>query len=186
MSEADATYQTKVGKLRDGEGFFCREDGFHKFWDENFLGTMLRALARSNKVVTITNLSTASTTLSDYGGSSPPVLPSEYGTIIVEATDTGTNLSARLPSALSGAFMEILLRGGSVASLIIYCSGHTSGITGAAVVGLHHSGTASQLSSISLRQSAGSFARVTLRGTGSGTWAVIEADTVNNVTERRA
>jgi hypothetical protein len=186
MAETSSNYQTKIGIEKEAERFFMREDGYFNFFDEEFPGGILRSLAQQTKVYTITNYSTAGTTLSDHGGSAPPVLPSGYGTIRIEASDAGTNLSARLASAYSGQELNLVLMAGSVASVIIYCSGHASGISGVNVIGLHHSAGASALSSISMRQSAGSFARVKLRALDSGDWAVVEIDSVDNVTERRA
>ena len=186
MSENDRTYQPKVGIKQGADTLYCRDDGYFEWGNEPFIGRMLKALGRSNKVTTITNYSTGATVLSDAGGSSPPVLPSGYGTIRIEASDGGTNLSARLHSANSGEVLDIVLFGGSVASIIIYFSGHTSGISGVNVVGLEHSATASALSSISMRQSAASFARIKLKALDSGSWAVVEIDSVDNVTERRA
>ena len=187
MSDVISTnYQAKVGKTKGADRFFQREDGYFNFWNEDFLGTVMRSLAQRTKVYHITNYSTAATTLSDHGGSAPPVLPSGYGMIRIEASDGGTNLSARLASGQSGQVLDIILFAGSAASVLIYFSGHASGISGVNVIGLHHSAGASALSSISMRQAAGSFARVQLRALDSGDWAVVEIDTVNNVTERRA
>lgn len=186
MSETDSTYQADVGIEQGATTMYVKQGGIMKWYDEEFVGSMLRALGRSNQVTTITNYSTGATVLSDTGGSSPPVLPSGFGTIRIEASDGGTNLSARLHSANSGEVLDIVLMGGSVASIIIYFSGHASGISGVNVIGLHHSAGASALSSISMRQSAGSFARVKLKALDSGSWAIAEIDSVDNVTERRA
>jgi len=188
MAEIDSSYQTNAGKIRDGVGFFLKEAGYFKFFDEDVLGPTLRNLAFQAKSYRITNYSTAATKLSDLGGSAPPVLPSRYGTIFIEASDGGTNLSARLCSAYSGQILEIILMAGSVASVMILFSGDTAGdgIAGVNVIGLEHSAGASALSSISMRQSAASYARLVLKGLDSGSWAVVEIDSPNNITEQRA
>ncbi len=185
MGETDSTYQPTVGIEQGATIMYIKEGGIFKFWDEEFTGSLLRGLARSNRDYTITNYSTGATVLSDHGGSSPPVLPSAYGTIRIEASDGGTNLSARLHSAGSGETLNLILMGGSVASIIIYFSGNASGISGVNVIGLEHSAGASALSSISMRQSAGSFALVRMIGQDNGSWAIVEKS-ANNVTERRA
>ncbi len=150
----------------------------------DFNAQQMKGIAKNaGGALTITNLSTASTTLSTIGGSTPTVLPSEYHVINLSCTGTMTNGSARLPSAESGKFLMIRwtpLAGGSTASLIIYCSGNASGIAGARVIG----STGSDCSSISLRQSAASFAKLLLFGEADGVWSILSAS--GQVAERMA
>jgi hypothetical protein len=190
---SDATYQPKIQRRSDGDelgvaagGKIDLEDATSEFGfvGEDFTSQQMRGIARNaNGSLTVTNLSTGSTVLSDLGGSSPPVLPSTYHVINLSCTGTMTNGSARLPSAESGKFLMIRwtpTAGGSTASLIIYCSGNAGGIAGARVIG----STGSDCSSISLRQSAASFAKLLLFGEADGVWSVLAAS--GQVTERMA
>lgn len=177
---SDATYNNqKVYRKQGGDEMVVEADGIFSFLDESFTGTLLRSLARRTKQVTITNQSTGSTVLSDFGGSSPPVLPSEYGLVIISATATMTNGSARLYSAKLGDELIITFASetASVQSLIIYASGHASGIAGA-----HLRGSAlTPVSSINMHASSNSMPILILRAIEDGVWAIIHTD--GNVTE---
>ena len=147
------------------------EAGVLSFYDEEYTGAELQAIGRATQAVAITNLNTGSTVLSDFGGSSPPILPSTYGTITFSVTSTMINGSARLFSAKPGQllYLDMPLLGGSAASVIIYCSGNASGLSGVRVLG----STGSDCSSLSLRQSAASGCWVHLKGVGDGVWAIV-------------
>jgi len=177
-----ANYRTQINTA-DGDRWDV--NGILSFYGEDFTGDELTAIGRKTQAVCITNLSTGSTVLSDYGGTSPPILPSTYGTIWLSVTGTMTNGSARMFSAKVGQhlFINMPLLGGSTASVIIYCSGNASGLAGAIVFG----STGSHCSSISLRQSAASGCWVHLYGVSDGTtagWAVLEYQ--GTVSERMA
>ncbi len=175
---------SEVGKARDGDRFFMKESGYFNIKDNDYTAAQFEGMAYNTRgAVTLTNLSTGSTVLSDLGGSSPPILYSDYRVIYLSCTGTMTNGSARLPSAHAGQLLQIRFTpaaGGSTASVLIYLSGHTSGVSG--VGGL--ASTGSGLSSISIRQSAASFAWVELVGLEAGVWAVNNA--MGQVTEQSA
>src|SRR5690554_2726706 len=112
---ADNTYQPKIYRKQHPTGaeeFVVAAGGKVNlesatsefgFLGEDYNATQMRAIARNaTGSVLLTNQSTGSTVLSDLGGSSPPVLYSEYAVINLSLTSTMTNGSARLPSAQAG------------------------------------------------------------------------------------
>ncbi|MCK5600428.1 hypothetical protein KAR91_01060, partial [Candidatus Pacearchaeota archaeon] len=140
-------------------------------FDEDFSAEEIRGILRNAKSATLTNLSTASTTLSLLGGSAPTILYSEYGTIWLSCTGTMTNGSARIPSAVAGKtlYIRFTMAGlGSLCSVLIYASGHLSGLSGARII----ASTGSDLSSISIQQSAASQGFVKLYGVDDNVWAI--------------
>jgi hypothetical protein len=184
---SDTTYQPRNYRKQNASGDDLWDiRGTLSFYGEPFTGDELTAIGRKTQAICITNLSTASTVLSaGADGTAPPILPSAYGTIWLSVTGTMTNGSARMFSAKPGQhlFINMPLLGGSTASVIIYCSGNTSGLSGAIVFG----STGSHCSSISLRQSAASGCWVHLYGVSDGTtagWAVLEYQ--GTVSERMA
>ena len=173
MAGPDNKYpNSKVGMLQDADKFFMDEDGYFNIAGNDYSGGKLDQIVKGGNTVKIMH---SGTVLSDQGdGSSPPLLPSTYGIIIFSAT--ATNMSARLFSALSaGRELTLMTRFGSTQSLVIYCSGHASGVAGAAVQGITDSG----LSSIQLRGSAASHAYIKLVSDGS-TWNVVEYSANNS------
>ncbi len=158
--------------------------GVMSFYDEDYTGTELQGIARAGHgAYTFTNLSTGSTVLSDFGGSSPPVIPSTYGCIFLSVSSTMTNGSARLFSAKAGQLLHIrftVLGAGSTASVLLYCSGNAGGLSGVRVLG----STGSDCSSLSIRQSAASWGWISLIGIADGIWAVAGGD--GQHTERMA
>jgi hypothetical protein len=187
---SDATYNnqqiyTKQGAsvqvFESGASQIANQNAAFQFYNDTGTADQIAALIKNLKSVTLTNLSTGSTVLSLLGGSSPPVLYSEYGTIFLSCTGTMTNGSARMASARAGQRLHIRFTpqaGGSTGSLIIYFSGATSGISGVRAL----ASTGSDLSSIILHQSAASFAWVDLMGVADGVWSVIT--TGGDVTEQ--
>ncbi len=148
------------------------EAGVLSFYDEEYTGDQLRGIGRSaGGALTITNLSTGSTVLSDYGGSSPPVLPSTYGCIYFSCSSTMTNGSARLFSGKAGQILHIrfqTLGEGSTCSVIIGASG-TNGMAGVRILG----STGSDCSSLTLNTSAASWGWVTLKCVEDGVWSIM-------------
>jgi hypothetical protein len=177
MAGNDDTYQnSKVGIEQGADTLFVDSDGYFRLngtqYSGDTLGELINQLQLNNATVKIMD---SGTVLSGQGdGSAPPILPSTYGIIIFSAV--ATNMSARMFSAGSAGREVILMtRFGSTQSLVIYLSGHTSGIAGAAVQGVLDSG----LSSIQLRGSAASHAVVKLVSDGS-TWNVVGYEAANN------
>ena len=119
--------------------------------------------------------------LSEMGGSSPPVLPSRMGYIIL-SIGALTNWSARLCSGYRGQELTIMVRGTNNTSGFIFFSAGTSAlnISGVNVVGKN----GANLTSIAMYTSFPSFAMIKLLGIDdAGSWAVIdtghyEGDTV--------
>jgi len=148
------------------------EAGVLSFYDEEFTGDQLQGIGRNTAgAITITNLSTGSTVLSDYGGSSPPVLPSTYGVIYFSCSSTMTNGSARLFSGKAGQILHIrfqVLGEGSTCSVIIGASGN-NGFEGVRILG----STGSDCSSITLNTSAASWGWVDLRCVEDGIWSIV-------------
>lgn len=188
----DNKYQTKIYRKQGGAEEVTKAGGRNtfdslaefQFVNELFYAENMLALARNTAAqLTVTNLSTASTVLSDIGGSSPPVIPSTYAGMLMSCNGTMTNGSARLFSATAGRYFTIrftIPAGGSTASVIFFCSGNASGISGVRVIG----STGSDCSSISIRQSAASFAKLILFGEANGAWSILSAS--SQVTERMA
>lgn len=177
MAGPDGTYSnSKVGFERDAVSLFIDEDGYFRLAGTQYTGATLNELIgqlqKNNATVIMMH---SATVLSDQGDvSAPPILPSTYGIIIFSAT--ATNMSARMFSAGSAGREVILMtRFASVQSILIYLSGHASGIAGAAVQGALDSG----LSSIQMRGSAGSHAIVKMVSDGS-TWNIVDYDANNS------
>lgn len=186
---ADTTYQPKTYHKMGGDEFIAASGGrvdfesgaelrmqdgsnFDFFGNDYSAARVHGLISGSGAAVTVTNLSTASTTLSTLGGSSPPVLPSTTMTIFLSCTGTGTNLSARLPSAVAGKELYIrftVAAGGSTASVVLY--GSTAGFADAGIL----LSTGSSASSISVRQSAASWGFVYLKAVADGYWAVLQS-----------
>ena len=142
----------------------------------------MRGLARNtSSTFTVTNLSTGSTVLSDIGGSSPPVLPSEYRVIKLSCNSTMIAGSARLPSAEAGRLLTIRFTTNAANSniLSLLCSGHASGISGVRVL----ASTGSDLSCLLIRTSAASYGYLILQGEEDGVWSVLAS---KQVTEQSA
>lgn len=185
MAGNDNTYQnTKVGFEQSPgpnptDTFFIDSDGYLRLSGTQYTGDVLQELVqqlqRNNATVVIID---SATVLSNQGDdSAPPILPSTYGNIYISAV--ATNMSARMFSAGSaGREVTIMTRFGSTQSIVVYLSGHTSGVAGAAVYGPTDSG----LSSIQLRGSAASHAYIKLVSDGSA-WRVVDHDANNgNIT----
>ena len=182
MAGNDNTYQnTKVGFEQSPgsvatDTMFVDSDGYLRLAGTQYTGDVLQELVnqlqKNNATVIMID---SGTKLSGQGdGSDPPVLPSTYGIIFLSAT--ATNMSARMFSVLStGREVTLMTRFGSTQSIVVYLSGHTSGIAGAAVIGPTDSG----LSSIQLRGSAASHAYVKLVSDGTS-WRVVDYDANNN------
>ena len=171
MSDIDNTYIPKVYMKQGGDEQVVKADGILNFYGEQNSGLQLRAFLRRMKELVWTNLSTGSTVLSDYGGSSPPVVPSEYGVIIFSCTTTLANGSARMCSGIAGE-EKLLIFGSNVVgaqSIIIAFSGHASGISGVKCRG----SVITPLSSIKMGASAASYPFVLLRCVRDSEWAVI-------------
>jgi len=152
-------------RLQDGANFdFLNQD----ITASEILGVAKQGLG----AITIAN---SNTTLSDVivGDSQPTILPSEYAMIILSIAAAMTNGSCRLPSAKAGQTLLIRFSTApaSVASLVIYCEGHTSGVTGAAV----YASTGSALATINMHQSAASYAQILLRAVADGQWSIVSA-----------
>jgi hypothetical protein len=177
MAGPDNKYpNSKVGFTQNADKIFIDSDGYFDLAGTEYTGDtlneLLGQLQKNNAVVVIAD---SGTKLSAQGDATdPPILPSTYGVIIFSAT--ATNMSARMFSAGSaGRKLIFQTRFGSTQSLVIYLSGHTSGIAGAAVRGVLDSG----LSSIQLRGSAASHATLMLISDGS-TWSVVGYEAANN------
>lgn len=164
---SDATYQTKVYRERGGDRIvFKGGGGYAQFYETDFTAEELRGLARQTRAVVIMNSAGA------MSGAAQPVLPSEYGLIILSFAEAASNASARMFSCLSGQQCIIVGRGGaSTASIYIYFSGHASGINSAGCIG-PYSGA---ISGIHFQWSAaGSSPRVHLIAGPTGDWAVAD------------
>jgi hypothetical protein len=176
MAGPDNTYpNSKVGLEQGADSFFVDADGFLRVNGTQHRGDFINGVLVGNKTVVIMD---SGTVLSDQGDSvDPPIIPSTYGIIIFSAV--ATNMSARMFSAgIAGREITLMTRFGSTQSMVIYLSGHASGIAGAAVQGALDSG----LSSIQLRGSAASHAVIRMVDDGT-TWNVIGYDANNsNVT----
>jgi len=184
MARNDKTYpNSKVGFEQSPgsvatDTLFLDSDGYLRLngtqYSGDTLDELLSQLQANNATVVMID---SATLLSDQGdGSDVPILPSGYGIIFISATTD--NMSARMYSAGSaGREVIIMTRFGSTQSIVIYCSGHTSGIVGAGVLGPLDSG----LSSIQLRGSAASHAYVKLVSDGSA-WRVVQDNVNANVT----
>lgn len=180
MAGTDGTYQNaKVGFYQGTptpDTIFLDSDGYLECNGTSYSGDTLNELLgqiqKNNATVIIID---SATVLSGQGdGSDPPILPSTYGFIFFSAT--ATNMSARMFSAGSaGREVHLITRFGSTQSIVIYLSGHTSGIAGAAVEGPTDSG----LSSIQLRGSTASHASLRLVSDGSA-WRVVGYEATNN------
>ncbi len=148
------------------------EAGVLSFYDEEYTGDQLQGVARAAKgVLTITNLSTGSTVLSDYGGSSPPVLPSIYGCILFSATSSLTDGSCRLFSGKAGQILHLryTTAGGTASGTMIIGASGTNGMAGVRILG----STGSDCSSITIQTSAASFGWVDLRCIEDGVWSIV-------------
>lgn len=180
MAEQSNTYITKVGVDQGAETIFVREDGNMKFYDTDFTGQQLKNFINANLTNTII-INSAGVLSAAADGTSPPILPSQHGYIFLSLADAASNASARLGSGKEGEVLVIQGRGGgSVASVIVFCSGHTSGISGVTVIGTLSGG----LSSFKLDFSSNSYPMIKLLCTADGSWAVI--DKVGGVTEQPA
>lgn len=185
MAGNDNTYvNTKVGFEQSPGGvasdtLFVDSDGYLRLNGTQYSGDTLQELVNqlqlNNAVVVMIDSATVLSAQGDV--SAPPILPSGYGYIFISAV--ATNMSARLYSAGSaGRRLTIITRFGSTQSTVIYCSGHTSGIAGAAVLGPLDSG----VSSIQMRGSAASHAVINLVSDGSS-WRIVDHIAANaNVT----
>ena len=173
----DNTYQANIYREQGANKLVAKEGGSFEFFNDTFTSTQMKSVARQGKNLTITNLSTASTTLSLYGGSAPTVLPSEYGIINLSCTGTMTNGSARLASGLTGQTLHLRFTNegtGSTASVLIYASGNASGISGVRLIG----SVKTDLSSISIQQSAASYGWVNLLSVDDGIWAITDSNLI--------
>ncbi len=188
----DGTYQPSNYRKQYGATEVWQVDGqldignagILSFYDEEYTGDQLRGIGRNTAgALTITNLSTGSDVLSDYGGSSPPVFPSTYGCIYLSCASTMTNGSARLFSGKAGQTLHIRFQAageGSTCSVIIAASGNADGIAGVRILG----STGSDCSSITLNTSAASWGWVTLKSVEDGVWSIVHDG--NQMTERMA
>jgi len=155
------------------------ETGVLSFFDEELTGSRGRALARNLAAAVV--IINSATVLSAQGGSSPPVLPSEYGTIFFSiGANSVTEGSARLFSAIPGQRLHLRLSPSGGVSAIVTIYGSDAGFTGVKILG----STGSYISSIQITQSAASFGWVDLIGVDDGVWSVLGAG--NLVTERLA
>ena len=146
--------------------------GVLSFYDEDYTGDQLRGIGRTaGGALTITNLSTGSTVLSDYGGSSPPILPSTYGCIYLSATSTLTNGSARLFSGKAGQILHVrfTIAGGTNSGTLILGASGANGLAGVRILG----STGSDCSSITIQTSAASYGWVDLKCIEDGVWSII-------------
>ena len=194
MATRDMTYITKNYEKRGGEiwdvagelnilsaGVLNVEsDGILQFYGEQVVGARARALARNTAAAnTITN---SLTLLSANGGSAPPVLPSEYGTLFfsIGGNSLAAEASARLFSAVPGQRLHLAITpAGGTVSAIITLYGSDAGFADVTILG----STGSDISSIQIAASAASFGWVTLQGVDDGVWAVV-AGATNLLTER--
>lgn len=147
------------------------------FVSEDFNGQQMRGLARNTAdALTITNLSTASTTLSTLGGSVPTVFPSTYRVIKISCTSTLVGGSARLFSAEAGRLLTIryTVNAANSNGLSIYCSGNVSGISGVRVL----ASTGSDLSCLMITTSAESYGYLILQAEEDGVWSVLSSKLV--------
>ena len=163
---SDPTYQTNVYDEQGGDRLVVRDGGYLQFFETDFTAKELRNLARQTRSIVIGNSAGV------LSGAAQPVLPSEYGLIILSLAPAASNASARMFSCLSGQQVIIVGRGdASVASCYIYFSGHASGINSAGLIG-PYSGAAS---GIHFQWSAaGSSPMVHLIAGPDGNWAVAE------------
>jgi hypothetical protein len=155
------------------------ETGVLSFFDEELTGSRGRALARNLKAAVVIINSVA--VMSAQGGSSPPVLPSEYGTIIFSmGLNSVTEMSCRLFSAIPGQRLHLRCSPSAGQSGIVTFYGSDAGFTGVKILG----STGSYVSSIQITASGASFGWVDLMGVDDGVWSVVGAG--NLVTERPA
>ncbi len=148
------------------------EAGVLSFYDEEYTGDQLRGIGRNTAgAFTFTNLSTGSTVLSDYGGSSPPVIPSTYDCIYFSATSTLTNASCRLFSGKAGQILHLryTTAGGTASGIIIIGASGANGFAGVRILG----STGSDCSSITITTSAASFGWVDLKCVEDGIWSIV-------------
>jgi len=168
------TWTTKIYGDNNGDRLNFLSDAELKFYNETTTGAQMMTLGRAAKSVTIIN---SAGVLSDQGdGSYPTILPSGYGVILLSLAGAASNASVRMYSALAGQRVRIELSPeavGSTASIWIWFSGNTSGLSGVICYG----STKVALSSIILNQSAASYGWVELVGKKDGTWAVENAGT---------
>jgi hypothetical protein len=170
MYGRDGTYQTKVSLERGGDRIQIDEAGYAYFKDTDVSGEQLKHInvPQVNQAIMINSAGVLSAQEATY----PPILPSQYGMIVLSMADAASNASARLPSAQQGNDLVIALRGGgSTCSVVIYCEGHTSGLTGASVIGY----TSGAISNISMRGSAASNPILRLHAFSDGTWSVVDS-----------
>lgn len=171
MAGRDGKYpNAKVGFEQGAERLFVDSDGYFNFYSKDVSGAALRNVIYTRTQGTI--MINSAGVLSDQGdGTAPPILPSLQRVIVFSFTDAASNASARLCSGFVGQELTLMTRGGgSTGSIVIYCSGHASGISGVVVVGL----LSGELSSITMRNSAASTGMVKLVCTTDGTWAVVD------------
>lgn len=163
MSEADSTYQPKVGLEQDADKLYVREDGYMKFFDQDLSGAQLKYMLWSK---------TYQTTIANSAGAGSGVLSTinlpSCGVVIISAADACSNASAWFTStsATVGAEMFIITRGAGVA-VSVFIS--TSGVS---IVGLG----STDLSSVILHMSATtvSNAFVHLLCTDTDEWSIVD------------
>lgn len=180
MAEISNTYQNDVGFIQGGTGMYIKETATFKFYDTDYTGAQLRNYLETqyNGELVIIN---SGTLVSDNGGSSPPIIQSNYGFIVFSIATGVTNGSARMFSGLAGQEVIIVTRGaGNNCSVKIFFSGAAAAdaLSGAQCVGTG----GAFLSSIDINTSAASHAFLRLKCFTAGTWCILDKN-YNTVTE---
>ncbi len=155
-------------------GGLSAESSFNFFnVDENVTPAHMRNFFMGRfawSIITNSNSATSDNVLSDMGGSSPPVLPSRTGYIVL-SLGKASRWSARMCSAYKGQEVVIMIRDSlNTSGEIIFSAGNsTLNISGTGAVGL----AGQALPSIELRQSGNSFGMIRLFGIDDGLWALV-------------
>jgi len=153
------------------------EAGVLSFFDEELTGSRGRALARNLKTAVVIINSAA--LMSANGGSAPPVLPSEYGTILFSmGLNSVVEMSCRLFSAIPGQRLHLRISPSAGQSGIVTVYGSDAGFAGVKIL----CSTGSYASSIQITASGASFGWCDLMGVDDSVWSVVGAG--NLLTER--
>lgn len=162
-----------------GGSISVESGGFFDVNNDQYTVTEMNAALYQAKVYTFGNQSTTGSVWSDNGGSSPPIIPSGYGTIVFDASGPqGSTFSARLCSALFvGQRLRIIVRGGggsftsTMVGFSLHCGGGAGGLgIGASVVGR----SGSDVSIIEFLTSTNSGGTIELLCTETGLWSVVD------------